>query len=103
MRMYAIAHDRDTVTGLRLAGIEGCLATTAAEVSARISAAEKSDSGIAVLLITETCAALVPERVQDLRLSSVNPLLVVIPDSGGSGRESDSITRLIREAIGVKI
>lgn len=103
MRMYAITHDRDTVTGLRLAGIEGCVVSGAAKVSERIAEAEKPDSGVAVLLITETCARLVPEKVRQMKLSSVNPLLVVIPDSDGSGREPDSITRLIRDAIGVKI
>ena len=102
MRIYAISHDRDTLTGLRLAGIEGRTAHTAEDVSSFIAAAEQ-DSEIAILLITEHCAALVPDKVNAMRLSKVNPLLVVIPDSDGSTRRADSITSLIREAIGVKI
>jgi len=56
-----------------------------------------------VLLITENCAAFIPETVKEMKLASTIPLLVVIPGPEGSKREKDSITGLIRDAIGVKI
>ena len=102
MRMYAVSADADTLTGLRLAGIEGELAADKKKTAAIVSRV-RADSDIAVLLIDEDCAAMIPETVKELKLSSINPLLVVIPGSGGSSREPDSITRLIREAIGIKI
>jgi V/A-type H+-transporting ATPase subunit F len=102
MRMYAVADDRDTLTGLRLAGIEGSFAEEKRDIQALIDGV-RADAGVAVLIITESCAALVPETVRELKLSGTNPLLVVVPGSRGSSREADSITALIREAIGIKI
>lgn len=102
MRIYAVSDDKDTLTGLRLAGIEGEHVSNKKET---LSAVERvrQNADIAVLLMGEGCAAMIPETVNELKLSSVNPLLVVIPGSNGSNREADSITRLIREAIGIKI
>ena len=102
MRMYAVADDRDTLTGLRLAGIEGSYANEKHDIQVLIDGV-RENADVAVLIITEGCAALVPETVKELKLSSTNPLLVVVPGSHGSSREADSITALIREAIGVKI
>lgn len=102
MRIYAVSCDRDTLTGLRLAGIEGELAANRKETAAAVSRA-RENADTAVLLLDEDCAAMIPETVKELKLSSINPLLVVIPGSGGSRREPDSITHLIRESIGIKI
>lgn len=102
MRMYAVADDRDTLTGLRLAGIEGSFAKEKNDIQSLIDDV-RADTDIAVLIITEGCAAQVPDTVKELKLSSTNPLLVVVPGSRGSSREADSITALIREAIGIKI
>ncbi len=102
MRMFAVSDDRDTLTGMRLAGVEGRLISAKKELEDCIEDV-KANPDIAVLLISEGCAALVPETVKELKLSSTNPLLVVIPGSHGSNREPDSITGLIREAIGIKI
>ncbi|MEA4894050.1 MAG: V-type ATP synthase subunit F [Oscillospiraceae bacterium] len=102
MRMFAVADEPDVLTGLRLSGIEGKLATDRKEAEACMNEVEQNQQ-IAVLLITENCAAMIPETVKRLKLSSLNPLLVVIPGTAGSSRAKDSITSLIREAIGIKI
>jgi V/A-type H+-transporting ATPase subunit F len=102
MRYFVIADEMDTLVGLRLAGIEGVVATTASEVEAQIKAAA-ADSNIAILLVTEPCAALCPDLIRELRLSAERPLVAVIPGISGSSREPDSITRLVREAIGIRI
>lgn len=102
MRMFAVADEMDVLTGLRLSGIEGKLATDRKLAEAFVTEVQ-ADSQIAVLLITENCAALIPETVKKLKLSSSNPLLVIIPGSKGSIRQKDSITGLIRDAIGIKI
>ena len=64
--------------------------------------AEK-DPDIGILLINEKLSALCPERVKALKLTSVRPLLVEIPDRHHTERPPDSITRYIREAIGIKV
>ncbi len=102
MRMFAIADEADVLTGLRLSGVEGRLVTDRREAEAGVEAAQ-ADAQIAVLLITERCAELIPETVKKLKLSSSNPLLVVIPGMKGSNRGENSITELIREAIGIRI
>ena len=102
MKMFAVADEADVLTGLRLSGIEGKLATNKEEAEAFVAEAEQA-SQTAVLLITENCAAMIPQTVTRLKLSSMNLLVVVIPGTGGSNRPKDSITGLIRDAIGIKI
>lgn len=101
MRMFAIADEKDALTGLRLAGIEGKLAVTRKEIEEYVSDVQ-ANPNIAILLITQNCAALIPELVKKIKLSATNPLLVVIPGSCGSTSAPDAITRLISEAIGIK-
>lgn len=102
MKMFAVSDDAEVLTGLRLSGIAGKLAVNKKEAEACVEEA-KADSDLAVLLITENCAAFIPETVKEMKLASTIPLLVVIPGPEGSKREKDSITGLIRDAIGVKI
>lgn len=101
MRYFLICDDNDTLTGMRLAGITGVIATSKKDVESHIEAAI-ADEDIAVLLITERCAAMTEEKVVRIRLSAHRPLVVVIPGSGG-GDGRQSITDIIRNAIGVKI
>jgi V/A-type H+-transporting ATPase subunit F len=58
---------------------------------------------VAVILMTERLISMCPELVYDLKLNLKRPLIVEIPDRHGNGRTKDSITRYVREAIGVKI
>lgn len=102
MQMYAIADETDVLTGLRLSGVEGSFAADKKAVEQAIDEV-CARSELAVLLITETCAELVPERVQGLKLSSARPLLVEIPGIRGGRKRKDAVTELIRDAIGIKI
>lgn len=102
MRFYLISDNVDTLVGMRFAGIEGTVAHETAEVrNALINAMDNSDIGI--VLITEKLVQLCPDLIYDLKLNRKRPLIVEIPDRHGSGRANDSITRYVREAIGVKI
>jgi len=102
MRFFLIADNVDTQTGLRLAGVEGVVVHERDEIKAAIQQA-MDDTRVAVLLITEKLAEIVPAQIDDMRLRRGRPLVVVIPDRHGTYRAPDSITRYIREAIGVKI
>lgn len=102
MRYFCISGDPDVLTGMRLAGIEGVLARERSEVERAVSAA-CADSEIAILLVTEGCYELCRDRLNELKLSVGRPLINVIADSHGTKREPNSITKLIDEAIGVKI
>ena len=102
MRFHLISDNVDTQIGMRLAGIDGVVVHEAAEVRKALNEAIEMDD-VAVILITERLLTLCPEMVYDLKLNCKRPLIVEIPDRHGNGRTKDSITRYVREAIGVKI
>lgn len=102
MRFYLISDNVDTQVGMRLAGIDGVVVHTAAEVQKALKdCVEQEDIGI--VLITDTLLSLSPVTVYDIKLNRRRPLIVEIPDRHGNGCTKDSITRYVREAIGVKI
>lgn len=102
MRFYLISNNMDTQVGMRLAGIEGIVVHEAAEVRKALKDAMAQED-IAVILITETLLSLCPDTVYSLKLNCRRPLIVEIPDRHGNGCTKDTITRYVREAIGVKI
>ena len=102
MRFYVISDNVDTQVGMRLAGIEGIVVHEADEVHKALSDAMEQDD-IAVILMTEHLVRLCRDLVDDLKLNRARPLIVEIPDRHGNGRAKDSITRYVREAIGIKI
>ena len=83
MKMYLISDNIDTLTGMRLAGVEGEVVHGRRETK---QAVEK-----------------ILELVDDIKLNRKQPLLVEIPDRHGSGRQPNFITNYINEAIGIKI
>lgn len=102
MKYFLISDNTDTLTGMRLAGIDGVRASDRKETQAALAGC-MNDPDIGVVLITEKLSALCPELIYDLKLKSTRTLVVEIPDRHGTGRAPDSITRYIREAIGVKL
>ena len=101
MKYFVITDSTDTQVGLRLAGIEGVVVRE--EPLVRAATQNAADPDIAVLLITEKLAALCQDLIAPLKLTAQRPLVVEIPDRHSAGRAPDSITRYIREAIGVKL
>lgn len=102
MRYFLISNNIDTLTGFRLAGIEGVVVHTHEEVREALDDAI-ANKEIGVLLIAERLALLCPEIIYRLKAELHSPLLVEIPDRHGSNREEDSITKYVRDAIGIKI
>lgn len=102
MRFHLISDNVDTQVGMRLAGIDGVVVHEPEEVRRALTDAVNRED-VAVILITERLLSLCPEMVYDLKLNRKQPLIVEIPDRHGNGRTKDSITRYVREAIGVKI
>ena len=102
MKFFLITDNIDTQIGLRLVGVKGVTVHEKKEVlDALESLKEKDDIGI--LLITEKIAELIPNELNEMRLSKKLPLITVIPDRHGSKRPKDFITRNVEEAIGVRI
>lgn len=102
MKMYLISDNVDTLTGMRLAGVEGEVAHGRKEAK---EAVEKvlEDRKLGILLITEKLSFEIPELIDDIKLNRRKPLVVEIPDRHGSGRQENFITNYINEAIGIKL
>ncbi|MEE0770350.1 MAG: V-type ATP synthase subunit F, partial [Acutalibacteraceae bacterium] len=95
--------NEDTRVGMRLAGVDGVLVKEPELAQKAINEAMNNPGEIAVVLLTEGVVAMCSEFVYDLKLNRKRPLIVEIPERGGNGRAKDSITRYVREAIGIKI
>ncbi len=102
MRFYLISDNIDTQVGMRLAGINGIVVHEKEEVTKALSDVLQMED-VAVVLMTEGLVNLCPDLVDDIKLNRTRPLIVEIPDRRGNGRAINSITRYVREAIGIKI
>ena len=102
MRFYLISDNHDTLTGLRLAGIEGVVVHQPEEVASAVRKAAATED-VGILLITEQLVSLCPDLIYDLKLNTQRPLIVEIPDRHTQGRSAGSIMKYVRDAIGVKI
>lgn len=102
MKMYLISDNIDTMTGMRLAGIEGVVVHEKEELKAALQNA-LADKEIEILLLTEKFGREFPEIIDNVRLERRLPLLIEIPDRHGTGRRPDFITSYVNEAIGLKL
>ena len=102
MRMYLISDNIDTLTGMRLAGVEGVVVHGRKETKQAVENILQ-DKNLGILLLTEKLSSEIPELVDDIKLNRKRPLLVEIPDRHGSGRQKNFITNNINEAIGIKL
>lgn len=102
MQMYLISDNVDTQTGMRLAGVDGCVAHTRDEIKNALDFV-LSDKNIGIVLITEKLSNEFPDIIDDIKLHRKQPLLVEIPDRHGTGRKADFITSYVNDAIGLKL
>lgn len=102
MKLYLISDNVDTLTGMRLAGVEGVVVHTLPELKEAMRKA-CADPEIGILLLTERFGRDFPEYVNSEKLAHRMPLIIDVPDRHGSGRSADFITRYIDEAIGLKL
>ena len=100
MKFYLISDNPDTQMGLRTVGIEGVTAHTPDDVKTQLERV-LADETIGVVLITEALAQRCGELIYEIKTSVSRPLILEIPDRGGS-HAGDSITRYVREAVGLK-
>ena len=102
MKMYLISDNTDTLTGMRLAGVEGILVHSRDQVKKALEDAV-SDKDNGILLLTESLGKQYPDLVRTARTDHKMPLLIEIPDRHGTGRRPDFITAYVNEAIGLKL
>ncbi|MGN0544787.1 MAG: V-type ATP synthase subunit F [Acutalibacteraceae bacterium] len=101
MRFYLISDNADTLVGMRLAGIEGELVHDAESVETVVNNC-LADEDIGIILITHPLCEMCGEFIARTKRAYDKPLIVEIPDRHGS-QGNDSITRYVRDTIGIKI
>lgn len=87
---------------MRLAGIPGAVVHEEQEIKDALNEAIQMED-VGVILITEKLVETSREFVYDVKLNAKKTLIVEIPDRHGTGRSKDSITKYVKEAIGIKI
>ena len=102
MKMYLISDNRDTLVGMRLAGIKGVIAGDKKEAE-KIFEDVINKREVGILLLTEKVANDIRARVNHVKQKSAFPLIVEIPDRHGSSKDEDYITGYVRDSIGIKI
>ena len=102
MKMFLITDNGDTLTGMRLAGVEGVVVRSREELWTALETA-LADKELGILLLMERFGREFPELIDDVKLHHRLPLIVEIPDRHGTGRAPDFITSYVNEAIGLKL
>ena len=102
MKFYLISDNIDTVTGMRLAGIEGEVCHEAEETRKALLAA-MDDREVAVVLMTGKLIGLIEDEVNELKLTRPSPIISEIPDRHAATDVTASISRYVEEAIGIKL
>lgn len=102
MKFYVISDNFQTLTGMRLAGMEGVFVHSKDEAISAIHAAA-ANAEIGIILITEQLAAQFPDMIGDFKMNVKRPLLVAIPDRHGNSQIAAKMEEYINEAIGIKM
>jgi len=100
MRLYVIGND-DCVLGFSLVGVDGRAVHNEEALDQALDAA-MSDPTIGLLLVTRDVAMWQRERIDQMKVTGLTPLVVEIP---GEGREQEtaSLHDLAQRAIGVRL
>ncbi|HNR64936.1 MAG TPA: V-type ATP synthase subunit F [Atribacterota bacterium] len=102
MKMFLISDNTHTLAGMRLAGIEGIVVHERREILRELQKV-KEMKDLGVLIITELLVERVQPEIDEMKTSKALPIIVEIPDRHGSRRPVDTLSRTIRESIGLKI
>jgi V/A-type H+-transporting ATPase subunit F len=98
---YFVIGDDATVTGFRLAGVEGRAARTPFDAREALKVAAATE-GVSIIVITERLAEGIKEELAGYRASGA-PLIIHIPDRGGPLPGRTSIREMIKSAVGVSM
>ena len=100
MDIYAIG-DENAILGFSLIGIEGETPRSVEEARSALEEAVKMDR-VKIVLITESWAAAMRERVDQLKRQMAAPLVLEIPGSGLEA-EGQSLQELVEEEVGIRV
>jgi len=100
MRSFLISDNKETLIGMRLAGIGGIILDTENEIIQKIDELIK-DSQVGIIMITGGILMRAEEAIMERKLRESETLIVQIPGTAENA-DDDRIARYIRESIGLK-
>lgn len=92
--------DLATVEALRLMGISG---TVAEDAGAALRALEEAMEPEAVILVSESVAGMMRERIEELKEARTDFMVIELPAVGSKPTQAEETARLVSQAIGMKI
>ena len=98
----AVIADSATCTGFRLAGVENTFVLSGKEAEGHLSSL-LSDSSYGLVIVTERLLENCDWRLKKRVEATAKPIVVPIPDSGGPIEQSESLSMLIKRALGVDL
>ena len=99
MHSVVISDNRDSLLGMRLAGIDGFLVVEPDETW-EVTQKVINDPEVGIVFLTEKAADMVKEQLVAFREKSIFPLITIIPDRHGF-EKPNQIVKQIREAVGM--
>lgn len=101
MKFRLVTNDYDTLIGMRLAGIEGELVEKTEDLLSTLDKLSVQED-VGIIMLSNSLASSIPKQLVEIKKNS-KALIVEIPDKDNSDMSSDSITRYVADAIGIKI
>ncbi|MCX8197958.1 MAG: V-type ATP synthase subunit F [Candidatus Micrarchaeota archaeon] len=98
----AVIADEATVTGFQLAGVEHGFALSGQEAEAKL-AELLSDSSYGIIIVHEKLMESCDWRLKKRVEATAKPIVVPIPDSQGPIEQSESISVLVKRALGLDL
>ena len=102
MKFYLISDNIDTLTAMRLVGIDGQVVHERQEFLELLDE-KMHDKEVAVILVTTKLIELAPDVISELKLKQPEPRITEIPDRHGHSKIGEAIDGYVSEAIGVKL
>ena len=102
MKFYLISDNIDTQMGMRLAGIDGIVTHTPEETQQALDEAMAMED-VGIILMTEKAVKQIQEKVYEYKLTRKSPLIVEVPDRHATSKISDTISKYLSEAVGIKL
>lgn len=102
MKSFLISDNRDTLVGLKLAGINGIIVHNREDALKEMKEAIQN-SNIGILILTEKVVDILGDEVLDYKVKSQTPLIIEIPGRYGTTRKFSVIEEYIRNSVGIRI
>ena len=98
----AVIADTATCTGFRMAGFDYTYPLAGAEAEAKLSEL-LTDSSYGIIIVTERLLESCDWRLKKRVEATAKPIVVPIPEDGGPIEQEESLSMLIKRALGVDL